>query len=264
MKILMIGDVVGRPGRKLLLRELNNIKKELGVDFIVANLENASGGNGITEKNLKQLLNTPIDVVTMGNHTFNQRETIDYIENYPNMLRPINYPDIVPGKGYTIVEKDGVKIGVINASGQAMMGDMDSPFPIIDAILEDLEKECDIILIDFHAETTSEKIAFGYNYDGHVSGIVGTHTHVQTADNRVLPEGTAYITDLGMTGPLNGVIGVKKDIILNKLKTKIPGRFEIELEYPWQLNGALIDVDEKTGKARSIERVYRIYEDPNQ
>lgn len=255
----MVGDVVGRPGRKILLNDLENIKKENNIDFVVANLENASGGNGITENNLKQLLQTPIDVVTMGNHTFNQRETLDYIENYPNMVRPLNYPPEVPGKGYTIVEKDGKKIGVINVSGQVYMPEADSPFRLTEAIIDDLRDKCDIILIDFHGEATSEKIAFGYNFDGRVSAVVGTHTHVQTADNRVLDNGTAYMSDLGMTGPQNGVIGTKKDIIVNKFKTGIPSRFEVELEYPWQFNGAIIDIDEETGKARSIKRIFKEY-----
>lgn len=258
----MIGDVVGRPGRKILNHELARLVKEYDIDFVSANLENASGGNGVTEKNLKQLLNTPIDAVTMGNHTWNQRETLEYIDRYPMMVRPLNYPPGTPGKGFTVVEKNGVKVGVLNVSGQAFMETLDSPFNTVDAVIDEARAACDILLIDFHAETTSEKLAFGYAYDGIASAVVGTHTHVQTADERVLPGGTAYITDLGMTGPLNGVLGVKKDIIVDKMRTKIPKRFEIELEHPWQLGGAVIDIDETTGKARSIERVYKIYTEP--
>lgn len=260
----MIGDVVGRPGRKLLINKLDEIKKELDIDVIVANLENASGGNGITESNLKDLLKTPIDVVTMGNHTFNQKETLNYIENYPNMIRPINYPPSVPGKGFTVIEKNGKKIGVLNISGSVYMNDMDSPFGITEEIIEDLQNQVDILLIDFHAEATSEKIAYGYEVDGKATAVVGTHTHVQTADNRILPNGTAYMTDLGMTGPLDGVIGVKKDIILSKFLTKIPVRHEVELEFPWQFNGAIIDIDDKTNKATNIERFYRVYNEPKE
>lgn len=257
----MIGDVVGRPGRRILLHKLEEFKKDNNIDFVVANLENASGGNGITEHNLKELLKKPIDVVTMGNHTFNQKEAKDYIDNYPNMVRPINFPEGVPGRGFTIIEKDGKKIGVLNISGSTFMGDMDSPFGISEEIIDDLKDQVDILLIDFHGETTSEKIAYGYRYDGKATAIVGTHTHVQTADNRILPNGTAYITDLGMTGPLNGVIGTKKEIIIDKFLTKLPQKFEVELEFPWQLNGVIIDIDDETNKATNIERVYKIFED---
>lgn len=260
MKILMIGDVVGRPGRKVIRNDLEKIIKENDIDFVVANLENASGGHGVTENNLKQLLETPIDVVTMGNHTFNQRETLDYIENYPNMVRPLNYPKSVPGKGYTIVEKDGIRIGVINVSGQTFMPEIDSPFHITERIVNKIKNKCDIILIDFHGEATSEKLAFGNFFDGKVSGVAGTHTHVQTADERVLPNGTAYITDIGMTGPQDSVIGSKKEIIIEKFLTKLPQRHEVELNYPYQFNGVIMDIDEKTGKARSIKRLFKEYE----
>ncbi len=259
MKILFIGDVVGRPGRKLLLQELENLKNEYDVDFVNANLENASHGRGLTEKNLKQLLQTPIDSVTMGNHTFGQKEIETYIDNYPQLVRPVNYPKVVPGKGTTVIEKDGIKVGVINISGQIYMNEMDSPFLFIDESLDEL-KDCDIILVDHHAEATSEKLALGHYLDGKVSAVVGTHTHVQTADEKVLPGGTAYITDLGMTGPENSILGVEKEIIINKFLTRQPRRFEVELKKPWQFNGAVVDIDETTGKARSIERINRIYE----
>lgn len=260
MKILMIGDVVGRPGRKLLLSKLKDIIQETGADFVSANLENASGGHGITEKNLKQLLNLPIDSVTMGNHVWNQSETVEYIARYPNMVRPANYPADAPGNGYTIIEKNGIRVAVLNLSGQIFMPEIDAPFPVLDRLLVELEGKYDILLTDFHAETTSEKLTMGYFLDATATAVVGTHTHVQTADNRVLPGGTAYITDLGMTGPLNAVLGVKKEIIISNMRTRIPKRFEIDLAYPWQLNGVLIDADEKTGLARSIERVYKIYD----
>lgn len=259
MRVLMIGDVVGRPGRKILLEKLNDIVEEFEIDFVNANLENASGGNGVTKKNLDQLLQTPIDSVTMGNHTFDQRETLDYIDDYPNMVRPLDYPATIPGKGYTVLEKNGVKVGVINVSCLTFMNTRRSPFEVTEEVLPELE-DCDIILVDLHGEATSEKIAYGYNFDGRVSAVVGTHTHVQTADNRVLPNGTAYISDLGMTGPLNGVIGVKADLIVDSFKTGLKSRHQVELGRPWQFNAVVIDIDESTGKARSIERIYRVYE----
>lgn len=260
MKILMIGDVSGRPGRKILTEHLPDIVRETGADFTVANLENASGGNGITEKNLKTLLNLPIDAVTMGNHVWGQKETIAYIDRYPMMVRPANYPDSAPGRGWTYFEKNGKRICVLNLSGQVYMNNMDSPFPILDSIITELVENCDILLVDFHAEATSEKLACGYYLEGTAAAVVGTHTHVQTADNRVLPGGTAYITDLGMTGPLNGILGVRKNIILETMVTKLPKRYEIELERPWQFNGVLIDIDDETNKAVRIDRIYRIYE----
>ncbi len=256
----MVGDVVGRPGRKVILNDLANIKKECNADFVIANLENASAGKGVTEQNLKQLLTAPIDVVTMGNHTFHQKETVNYISKYPMMLRPLNYPSEVPGKAFTVKEHKGTRIGVLNISGQAYMPDMDSPFQLTDNVIDQLNKECDILIIDFHGEATGEKQAYANCYDGRASAIVGTHTHVQTADNRVLPNGTAYITDVGMTGPQDSVIGTEKEIIIKKLRTKIPQRYRVELKYPYQFNGVLIDIDEKTGKAREIKRIFKEYE----
>lgn len=261
MKILMLGDIVGRPGRQIVREYLPSIRKKLGADFVVANGENASGGNGLTEKNAKQLLAAPIDVLTMGNHVWKQRETRDYIDQYDRIVRPINYPPKTPGQGSHIYDHDGVRIGVLNMSGQSFMDNLDSPFTAADRVVPALLANSDVLLVDFHAETTSEKIAMGYYLDGQASAVVGTHTHVQTADARVLPKGTAFITDLGMTGPLNGVLGVKAEIIIEQLTTKMPVRYEIERQMPWQLNGVLIDVDEKTGRARHIERVYEIFDE---
>lgn len=256
----MIGDVSGRPGRTLLTEHLRDIVREENVDFTVVNLENASGGNGITEKNLKAMLSLPIDAVTMGNHVWGQKETISYIDRYPMMVRPLNYPKSAPGRGYAFFEKDGVRICVLNLSGQVYMNNMDSPFPVLDEVIMELVEKSDVLLVDFHAEATSEKLACGFYLDGTASAVVGTHTHVQTADNRILPGGTAYITDLGMTGPLNGILGVDRNIIMETMVTKIPKRYEIDLKRPWQINGVLIDVDGNSGRARRIERLYRIYE----
>ncbi|WP_455128996.1 TIGR00282 family metallophosphoesterase [Pseudoramibacter alactolyticus] len=261
MRIMMIGDVVGRPGRTVLREHLADLKKRFRADRVVVNGENASGGNGLTEKNARQLLALDIDVLTMGNHVWKQRETVDYIGGYPQIVRPLNYPKNAPGRGYAFYDWAGVRACVLNASGQTFMEALDSPFAAIDAAMAEIRANSDIFLVDFHAETTSEKIAMGYYLDGKASAVVGTHTHVQTADARILPGGTAYITDLGMTGPLNGVIGVKKDIILHQMITKMPARYEVEKEKPWQLGGVVIDVDPVTGRASRIERIYEIYED---
>lgn len=261
MNIMMLGDVFSRPGRTVLKENLDALIREYQVDFTVVNGENASGGNGITEKNLKELLSLPIDALTMGNHVWNQRETENFIDHYANIVRPANYPDPCPGKGYITIEKNNTVIGILNLSGQVYMPQMGHcPFNTFERIYASAAGSADILLVDFHAEATSEKIAFGYFADGKASVVVGTHTHVQTADARILPKGTAHITDLGMTGALNSVIGVQKEIILHNMITKRPSRFEAELERPWQINGIVADIDEKTGKARSIQRIYRIYE----
>jgi metallophosphoesterase (TIGR00282 family) len=261
MKILMIGDVVGRPGRQIIRAYLPSVKAELQADFVVANGENASGGNGLTEKNARQLLSAPVDVLTMGNHVWRQKETRDYIDQYDRIVRPLNYPPGTPGQGYHVYDFKGLRIGVLNMSGQSFMDNLDSPFTAADQVVPKLLEASDLLLVDFHAETTSEKIAMGYYLDGQAAAVVGTHTHVQTADARILPKGTAYITDLGMTGPLNGVLGVKAEIILEQLQTKMPVRYEIERQMPWQLNGVLIDIDETTLKPRSIERVYKVFDE---
>lgn len=261
MRIMMLGDVCSRGGRRVLRENLQNLIKTYQVDFTVVNGENASGGNGITEKNAKELLNLPIDVLTMGNHVWNQKETAEFIDRYPQIIRPINYPEPCPGRGFGVFEKGDVKIGVLNLSGQVYMPDMGCcPFAAFDQIWESAAKAVDILLVDFHAEATSEKIAFGYYLDGKASVMVGTHTHVQTSDVRILSQGTAYITDLGMTGPLNSVIGVKKEIVIHNFKTKRPVRFEMEHDAPWQINGIVADIDEKTGRALSVQRIYQVFE----
>lgn len=261
MRLLMIGDVVSKPGRRVLSEHLAELQAEYGVDVTIVNGENASGGNGLTEKNAKELLALPIDVITMGNHVWKQKDTVNYIGAYPQILRPLNYPDDSPGRGYGFFDWKGIRACVLNVSGQIFMEELDSPFGAVDRVLDEIAANADVFVVDIHAETTSEKIAFGYYLDGRASLVAGTHTHVQTADARVLPGGTAFITDLGMTGPLNGVLGVEKDIIIRKMRTKQPERFVIEKNKPWQINGVVVDVDEKTGRATWIERVYRIYED---
>lgn len=261
MRILMIGDVVSTPGRTVLKTHLTELIDSYEIDFTIVNGENASGGNGITEKNAKELLALPIDVMTMGNHVWQQREMENYIDKFPQIVRPLNYPEPCPGKGYDFYKWKDKRICVMNLSGQVFMPELESPFNLFNKHWPRIKEQCDLLIVDFHAEATSEKIAFGYFLDGKASIVVGTHTHVQTADNRILPNGTAYMTDLGMTGPLNGVIGVQKEIIIHNMLTKRPQRFSIEKNKPWQLNGAIIDIDEATNKPLSIERVYRIYEE---
>ena len=261
MKILMIGDVVSRPGRTVLKEQLDSLIEEYQIDFTIVNGENASGGNGITEKNARELFNLPIDVMTMGNHVWQQKEMVNYIEKFPRIIRPLNYPAPCPGKGYDFFEHSSKTICVMNLSGQIFMPELDSPFNLFSRVWPEIEGKFDLLIVDFHAEATSEKIAFGYYLDGKASIVVGTHTHVQTADERILPGGTAYITDLGMTGPLNGVIGVEKDIIIGNMVTKRPERFVIENARPWQINGIVVEVDDMTNQPVKIERVYRIYEE---
>jgi len=261
MKLLIIGDVVSTPGRTILKENLDNIIAENAIDFTIVNGENASGGRGISYPNAEELFALPIDVMTMGNHVWNQKKTETFIDQFPNMIRPLNYPEPCAGKGYTIkTAKNGKRIAVLNLSGDIFMPTLLPPFQEIEKTLNAIEGQYDLLVVDFHAEATSEKIAMGYYLDGKATAVVGTHTHVQTADNRILPKGTAYITDLGMTGPLNGVIGMKKEIILHNMLTKRPKRFEVEKAHPWQLNGAIVTVDEVLNIPTKIERLYTIYE----
>lgn len=264
MNILILGDVYGRPGRTILKKELPQIISEYQIDFTIVNGENASGGNGLTSKNAKELLNLPIDVITMGNHVWQQKELLETIDDFSQIIRPLNYPEPCPGKGYdvfTCVLNHGEtkKICVVNLSGQIFMPSLNCPFNAMLAIMEELKKSSDLILIDFHAEATSEKIAFGYFMDGYATAVYGTHTHVQTADERILHEGTAYITDIGMTGPLDGVIGVDKQIIIDNMLTKRPNRF-VTATGAVQINGIILEIDEIENKVSKITRLYKTYE----
>ena len=260
MRVLMLGDICSTPGRTVIKEHLQEIIDETAADFVTVNGENASGGHGLTEKNAKDLLSLPIDCITMGNHVWNQKETEGYIGDYEQMVRPANYPEPCPGRGYTFLKWKDWTVAVANLSGQTFMPALDSPFRTFDKIYEKIKGKADILLVDFHGETTSEKIAFGYHLDGRATVVVGTHTHVQTADNRILPKGTAYITDMGMTGCLNGVIGVQKDIVIQNMMTMRPKRFEMEKNKPWQINGVLVEIDEATKQAINIQRIYKIYE----
>ncbi|KNZ41666.1 TIGR00282 family metallophosphoesterase [Acetobacterium bakii] len=259
MKILILGDVFGRPGRNILRDQLSDIISEHDIDFTIINGENASGGNGLTIKNARELLSLPIDAITMGNHVWHQKEMLDAIDDFPQIIRPLNYPDPCPGKGYKIFLHQNKKICIINLSGQIFMPNLSCPFSSIQALMDDIKDTADLFIIDFHAEATSEKIAFGYYMDGIATAVYGTHTHVQTADERLLPQGTAYITDIGMTGPLDGVIGVDKEIVLETMITKRPKRF-VTATGKVQINGIILEISDVDGKATAITRFYETYE----
>ncbi|SHK71929.1 TIGR00282 family metallophosphoesterase [Desulforamulus aeronauticus] len=258
MRILMIGDIVGRPGRRAILENLSCLRREMNVDFVIANGENAAAGHGITKEIAKQLFNAGVDVFTMGNHVWNKKEVFDYIEKEKRLLRPANYPPGTPGAGYQLYEtKNGVTIGVVNVSGRIYMQELDCPFRTMDHILKQLQYQTNLIFVDFHAEATSEKVAMGWYLDGKVTAICGTHTHVQTADERILPNGTAYITDIGMTGPRDSVIGVATEIVLEKFITQMPRRFEVA-DTTYQLNAVVIDVNPDNGQALKIDRIFHL------
>jgi hypothetical protein len=255
MRLLFIGDIVGRPGRELVRRGLGYLVEEHRADLVVANAENAAAGFGITREIGDQLLEWGVDVMTSGNHIWDKKEAVDYIGAEPRLLRPANYPAGVPGNGsYLARTRDGRSVGVINVMGRVFMHQIDDPFAVVEREIDALRARARVLFVDFHAEATSEKIAMGWHLDGRVAAVVGTHTHVQTADERVLPQGTAYITDVGMTGPHDSVIGVERSAILQRFLTALPQRFETASENP-RLHAVVIAADETTGRARSIERV---------
>ncbi|MCR5653643.1 MAG: TIGR00282 family metallophosphoesterase [Ruminococcus sp.] len=254
MKILCIGDVVGKIGCEYLRSKLPNLKKFYGIDMVICNGENSADGNGITPVSAKFLFDSGVDVITLGNHSFRRREVYDYLDNTPYIIRPANFPSgSTPGVGMCVFDMGRISVTVINLMGTMFLeSSLPSPFDIIDGILEKIESK--ITVIDFHAETTSEKLAMGYYLDGRVSAIFGTHTHVQTSDDRVLSGGTGYITDVGMTGPMNSVLGVKPDIVIEKFKTRMPVRFDIKQD-ECKLEAVIFDIDERTAKTKSAERL---------
>ncbi|MGQ9755597.1 MAG: TIGR00282 family metallophosphoesterase [Desulfotomaculales bacterium] len=255
MHILMVGDVVGRAGRRAVREHLSKLVRDFDIDFVICNAENAAGGSGITREVANELFKYGTDVLTTGNHVWDKKEIYEFIEAEPRLLRPANYPPGVPGMGYGVFgSRSGVKIGIINLAGRVFLLHYDCPFRKADEIVSVLREKTRIICIDFHAEATSEKTAFGWYVDGRVSAVFGTHTHVQTADERILPGGTAYITDVGMTGPRDSVIGVKKGIVIDRFMTQMPKRFEVATG-AYQLNAVMITVDEKTGRSRHIARI---------
>jgi len=249
MRILFIGDIFGSPGRRIVADHLQDIVKAQGIDLAIANAENSAGGFGITPTIAEDLFKLGIDVLTTGNHIWDKREIYDYLDRTPRLLRPANYPPGTPGKGVAIVKG----YAIINLQGRVYMPNTDCPFRAADQILGELDAAVKVRFVDFHAEVSSEKIALGWYLDGRVSALIGTHTHVPTADTRILPGGTAYQTDVGMTGPYDSVIGVEKEMIVKRFLTTMPVRMEAA-KNAVELHSVIIDVDEATGKATSIRR----------
>lgn len=254
MKILFIGDIVGSTGREMLGSYIAQLKSNCSPDIVIANGENSAGGRGITKKIANEFYQWGIDVITMGNHTWDNKEIFDFIDEDNRIIRPSNYPSGVPGRGYTIIENKQYKVAVINLMGRTFLPPLEDPFRTAEKIIDEVKQTTPIIFVDFHAEATSEKEAMGWFLDGKVSAVVGTHTHVQTADERILPGGTAYLTDVGMVGPYDSILGMEKEGVLRRFLTQLPVRFEVAGGRA-QLNAVLIDVDPQTGKATSIKRI---------
>jgi len=255
MKIFFIGDIMGSPGRKTVSALLHKVVDKYNIDLVVANGENASGGIGITPEVAEQLFQTGIDVMTSGNHIWKHKEIQAYLEISDRLLRPANYPSGTPGRGLTVIETAaGESAAVLNLEGRIFMNPLECPFRTADRELASLPPEIKTILVDMHAEATSEKLALGWYLDGRVSAVIGTHTHVQTADERILPNGTGYLTDAGMTGPADSVIGVKKEIALDRFLTQMPHKFEVA-KRDLVLEGAVVSIDSETGKAVAITRI---------
>ncbi|MFH0838615.1 MAG: TIGR00282 family metallophosphoesterase [Candidatus Omnitrophota bacterium] len=257
VKILAIGDITGKPGREAVRKLIPKIKKEEHIDFVIGNAENAAGGSGITKEVCDELLQSGLDVLTSGDHIWKKKEVLDIINVETRLLRPLNFPEGAPGRGAYIYEPvEGISVCVINLIGRVFMNTLDCPFRTIRKELERIKDKTPLIIVDFHAEATSEKIAMGHFLDGLVSAVLGTHTHVQTADEKILPKGTAYITDLGMTGPYDSVIGRTVEEILERFITQLPTRFQVA-ENDIQLHGVIVEIETKTGRACSIQRIQR-------
>lgn len=255
MRILFIGDIVGRPGRLALRERLGRLIDMHCIDLVVANGENAAAGFGLTVDVADELFNLGIDVMTTGNHIWDKKDILELLDSEERLLRPDNYPGDAPGRGAGIYETAaGIAVGVINLEGRVFMKTLDCPFQAADRLVEQMRKTTSIILVDFHAEATSEKAALGWYLEGRVSAVVGTHTHVQTADERVLPQGTAYISDVGMTGSRDGVIGMRREQVVEKFLSQRPTRFEISKKDP-AINAVVIEVDAESGRAVKIERI---------
>lgn len=256
MKVLFIGDIVGKNGRQAVKNLLPNLVNRYKLDLVIANGENAAGGFGITEKTAVELFNCGVHIITTGNHVWDKKEAIPYIAKEMRILRPLNYPQEVPGCGSIVftLPNNKEKAGIINISGRVFMNTLDCPFRTGKSEVEKLKQQTNIIIIDFHAEATSEKIAFGYYMDGKASAVIGTHTHVQTADEKILPGGTAYITDVGMTGPHASVIGIEKEQILERFLTHMPRKYDVA-GGKGLLSAVAIEIDDKSGKAVAIQRL---------
>jgi 2',3'-cyclic-nucleotide 2'-phosphodiesterase len=254
MKVLMIGDVVAKPGRMAVLERIQDLREQHHIDLAIMNAENLAGGFSVTPSLCEQLFTSGIDVMTSGNHIFDKKEAVEYIRKQPRLLRPANYPPNTPGNGYWVGQVNGANVAVMNVMGRVFMPPSDDPFRIIDGVLESLSAETMVRIVDVHAEATSEKVAMGWHLDGRVSAVCGTHTHVQTADERILPGGTAYLTDLGMTGSYAGVIGMNKTDVIARF-TSVTARRAEHSSGDVRICAVVIDIDEATGRARNIERL---------
>lgn len=255
MKVLFIGDIFGEPGRRAVARAVPKLVSQRQIDIVIGNGENAAGGFGITPELAEELFELGLAVITTGNHAWDKKEILDYFPREPRLLRPANYPSGVPGQGSVVVESaGGEQLGVLQLMGRAYMPTLDCPFQVAKRELAALKKRTTAVIVDMHAEATSEKMAMGHYLDGEVVAVVGTHTHVQTADDQILPKGTAYLTDIGMTGPLHSVIGVKKELAIEKFLTGMPRRFEVA-SGPSVFCAVLLELDARLGKALSIERI---------
>jgi metallophosphoesterase (TIGR00282 family) len=255
MKILFIGDIVGKPGRQAIEGLLEKIIADYEIDFTIANGENAAGGMGMTPSIAIDILNQRVDVLTSGNHIWAKKEIVPFLHEESRILRPANYPPQVPGRGARVfTSSSGGKVGVLNLEGRVFMKNLDCPFRVGEKEIEILRQETNMIIVDFHAEATSEKMAMGWFLDGKVSAVLGTHTHIQTSDERILNEGTAYITDVGMAGPLNSVIGIRKQVALERFLTQIPWKFDVATDEV-ELQGVVVEVDRETGESKDIKRI---------
>ncbi len=254
MKVLMIGDVVAKPGRMAVLERIQDLREQYAIDFAIMNAENLAGGFSVTPSLCEQLFESGVDAMTSGNHIFDKKEAIPYIAKQPRLIRPANYPPNTPGSGIWTGTIKGTPVALINLMGRVFMPPADDPFRTVDHLLENVPNETKVRIVDMHAEATSEKVAMGWYLDGRVSAVLGTHTHVQTADDRILPEGTAYLTDIGMTGSYAGVIGMSSRDVIARFTTAVARRAEHSTGQV-RICAAVIDVDETTGRARGIERV---------
>ncbi|EOH65259.1 TIGR00282 family metallophosphoesterase [Enterococcus mundtii] len=255
MRVLFIGDVVGAMGREMITEYLPRLKKKYRPQMTIVNGENAASGRGITEKIYKKFLQDGVDVVTMGNHTWDNRDIFEFIDDAKKMVRPANFPEGTPGQGIVFVKVNQLELAVINMQARSFMVDLDDPFRKMTELVEEARERTPIIFVDFHGETTSEKQAMGWFLDGKVSAVVGTHTHVQTNDARILPQGTAYLTDVGMTGPYDGILGMRREPVIEKFLTALPKRFEVVEQGRGLLSGCILDIDDQTGQAKDIQLI---------
>ncbi|MBY0120618.1 TIGR00282 family metallophosphoesterase [Bacillus sp. S/N-304-OC-R1] len=255
MNILFVGDVVGSIGRDMIKEYVPKLKEKYRPQITIINGENAAGGKGITEKIYRDFLEAGAQAVTLGNHTWDNKEIFDFIDEAKYLVRPANFPENNPGKGIVFLKYNAIEIAVISLQGRTFLPAIDCPFTKADELIQEARKRTPIIFVDFHAEATSEKQAMGWYLNGRVSAVIGTHTHVQTADHRILPEGTAFMSDVGMTGPYDGILGVEREAVIKRFMTSMPVRFEVPKEGRTQLSAVLIDLDNQTGKAKKINPI---------